>query len=73
MVADLPEELAKNMREIVALRCLEDLSGGTSEHSNDGLSNSVEKVGFALSESCDDVLQRILQKVIYFIFIYDAE
>ncbi|KAJ0043095.1 hypothetical protein Pint_17934 [Pistacia integerrima] len=62
MVPDLPEELAKNMREMVALRCLEDLFGASNGHANDGLSEMVEKVGFSLSESCEDVLQHILQK-----------
>lgn len=72
MVPDLPE-LAKSMRELVALRCLEDLFGASNGHANDGLSDTVEKVGFALSESCEAVLQHILQnqKVIYFIVIYD--
>lgn len=67
---EIPDDLAKVTREMVALRCLEDLFGSSDKVNNDGLSCTENKVGFALSESCEDVLQQILQEVMYFNFIY---
>lgn len=68
MAPDLPEDLETKVNERVALRCLEDLfspgdvpaplpstSTSTSTHHS--------KVTFDLSESCDDVLQRIVNEV----------
>ncbi|KAJ0080695.1 hypothetical protein Patl1_10768 [Pistacia atlantica] len=62
MAPQLPMDLAKNAREMVAFRCLEDMFGDTNKHVNDCLSDTKEKVGFALSESCEEVLQHILQE-----------
>ncbi|XP_044494949.1 uncharacterized protein LOC123217927 isoform X2 [Mangifera indica] len=62
MAPQLPDDLAKNTTGMVALRCLEDMFGDANEHINDFLSETEVKVGFALSESCEDVLQRILQE-----------
>lgn len=59
---EIPDDLAKVTREMVALRCLEDLFGSSDKVNNDGLSCTENKVGFALSESCEDVLQQILQE-----------
>lgn len=63
---EIPDDLGKNTREMVALRCLEDLFC----RSDNGIANDVTskelKVTFDLSESCEDVLQSILQEVIRF-------
>lgn len=59
---EIPDDLGKNTREMVALRCLEDLFC----RSDNGIANDVTskelKVTFDLSESCEDVLQSILQE-----------
>ncbi|XP_030494500.2 uncharacterized protein LOC115710278 isoform X1 [Cannabis sativa] len=57
---ELPDGLGKNTREIVALRCLEQLSS-VNEIASDVPSAQGLKVGFDLSESCEDVLQRIVE------------
>lgn len=62
MAPEFPDDLAKVTREMVALRCLEDLFGSSDKVNNDGLSSMEKKVGFALSESCEDVLQQIIQE-----------
>ncbi|KAJ6778703.1 RING/FYVE/PHD ZINC FINGER SUPERFAMILY PROTEIN [Salix koriyanagi] len=59
---EIPDDFGKNTREMVALRCLEDLFC----RSDNGVANDVTskelKVTFDLSESCEDVLQSILQE-----------
>ncbi|KAJ6756319.1 RING/FYVE/PHD ZINC FINGER SUPERFAMILY PROTEIN [Salix purpurea] len=59
---EIPDDFGKNTREMVALRCLEDLfcrrdNGVANDVTSKGL-----KVTFDLSESCEDVLQSILQE-----------
>lgn len=71
MAPELPDDLAKSTREMVALRCLEDLFSPSDKVNDDDLSATDKKVEFALSESCEDVLQRILQEVMYFSFLSD--
>jgi hypothetical protein len=61
----IPEDLRKNTREIVALRCLEDFFCHNNEITND-VPSKEPKVTFDLSESSEDVLQSILQEVILF-------
>lgn len=60
---ELPDDLGKNIKEFVALRCLEGLFASQNEVASDVPSTQGLKVGFDLSESCEDVLQRILQEV----------
>lgn len=64
LAPDLDDDLGKNMREMLALRCLEALCGPSNE-----VNNGHSKVGFDLSESCEDVLQHIMHKVIFFFFL----
>lgn len=55
---DLPDELTKNTRERVALRCLEELLDPAV-----GVASGVTpRVCFDHSQSCEDVLQQILQE-----------
>ncbi|XP_062117651.1 uncharacterized protein LOC133831396 [Humulus lupulus] len=61
---ELPDDLGKNTKEIVALRCLEGLFSSQNEISSDVPSAQGLKVGFDLSVSCEDVLQRILQETL---------
>ena len=63
---EIPDVFGKNTREMLALRCLEDLfCRGDNGVANDVTSKEL-KVTFDLSESCEDVLQSILQEVIRF-------
>lgn len=64
LAPDLDDDLGKNMREMLALRCLEALCGLSNE-----VSNGHSKVGFDFSESCEDVLQHIMHEVIFFFFL----
>ncbi|GAV57285.1 hypothetical protein CFOL_v3_00823 [Cephalotus follicularis] len=57
-----PDDVRKNTSEVVALRCLEDFCGHINESTNGVPSASESKAAFDLSESCGDVLQRILQE-----------
>ncbi|GLT96073.1 hypothetical protein SLE2022_137220 [Rubroshorea leprosula] len=57
---DLPDDLGKNTRERVALRCLEVLFNPIDRLANDVTPAS--RVCFDLSQSCEDVLQCILQE-----------
>lgn len=61
---DLPEDLSKNTREWVALRCLEDLFDPSKGPTNGVSSAPDQKVTLNFSESCEHVLQSILQEVI---------
>ncbi|KAH7512460.1 hypothetical protein FEM48_Zijuj12G0093100 [Ziziphus jujuba var. spinosa] len=58
----LPDNLGKNTRERIALRCLEALFVPCNGNTSDVPSVQGSKVRFELSESCEDVLQRILQE-----------
>ncbi|XP_075669077.1 uncharacterized protein LOC142638892 [Castanea sativa] len=57
LAPDLDDDLGKNMREMLALRCLESLCGPSNE-----VNNGHSKVGFDFSESCEDVLQHIMHE-----------
>lgn len=61
LTPELPDDLGKNMREMLALRCLEYLFGPTN-----GTTTLDSKVGFDFSKSCEDVLQCILHEVMFF-------
>ncbi|KAJ8753439.1 hypothetical protein K2173_019838 [Erythroxylum novogranatense] len=59
---ELPDDLGKNMREMVALRCLEDLFGPASRLANEFRSGPDQRVTFDFFQSCEDVLQSILRE-----------
>lgn len=61
---ELPHHLGKNMREMLALRCLEGIFGPRNGITNDACSCPASKVAFDLSESCLDVLQRIVHETL---------
>ncbi|KAK4837863.1 hypothetical protein QYF36_009054 [Acer negundo] len=63
MVPESTEDLAKSTREMVALRCLEDLFDSSDGLNKDGVSAMENKIVFDLSRSCEDVLQHILQEI----------
>lgn len=54
--SSLPDHMAKNAKERVALRCLEEICNGIPCTQN-------SKVGFDLSQSCESVLKRITDEV----------
>ncbi|KAF2290035.1 hypothetical protein GH714_042465 [Hevea brasiliensis] len=58
----LPEDLGKSMREMVALRCLEQLFGTSNEVVNDVPSVREPKHTFDFSQTCEDVLESILKE-----------
>lgn len=60
---EVPDDLEKGTREMVALRCLEDLLSRSNGLAFDDPSTIETKVGFSLSESCEDVLQHIMDEV----------
>ncbi|XP_041026503.1 uncharacterized protein LOC121266761 [Juglans microcarpa x Juglans regia] len=62
MAPDLPDNLGKNMREMLALRCLEVLFGPSNGITKDGCSSLASNVGFDISKSCEDVLEHIVQE-----------
>lgn len=68
---EIPDDLGKNAKEMVALRCLESLFApphdGSTTMDVQGLN-----VGFDLSQSCEDVLLHIFQEVrsVYFCIAY---
>ncbi|XP_041024314.1 uncharacterized protein LOC121264966 isoform X2 [Juglans microcarpa x Juglans regia] len=62
MAPELPDNLGKNMREMLALRCLEVLFGPSNGITKDGCSSLASKVGFDMSKSCEDVLEHIVQE-----------
>ncbi|PON72835.1 GAMYB transcription factor [Parasponia andersonii] len=60
---EIPDDLAKNAKEMVALKCLETLFAPPhNEITSDVPSTQGLKVGFDFSQSCEDVLKRILQE-----------
>ncbi|KAK3220904.1 hypothetical protein Dsin_014874 [Dipteronia sinensis] len=63
MVPESTDDLAKSTREMVALRCLEDLFDSSDGLNKDNVSAMENKIMFDLSQSCEDVLQHILQEI----------
>ena len=59
-----PDGFSNNSRELIALRCLEGLVEYAGRINSNASSTLNLKVGFDYSESCEDVLLRILQEVI---------
>ncbi|WCJ33924.1 hypothetical protein M5689_015258 [Euphorbia peplus] len=57
-----PEDLRKDTREMVALRCLEDLFGSMNEGQSNIPSASKPKFTFDMSNSCEDVLLSTLKE-----------
>ncbi|XP_023904298.1 uncharacterized protein LOC112016036 isoform X2 [Quercus suber] len=62
LVPELPDDLGKNMREMLALRCLEFLFDPSNGVRNGDCSTLDSKVGLDFSKSCEDVLQHILHE-----------
>ncbi|XP_065855975.1 uncharacterized protein [Euphorbia lathyris] len=65
LIAEAPEflgDLGKETREMVALRCLEDLFGSRNEGESDAPSAAKPKFTFDISNSCEDVLLSILKE-----------
>ncbi|KAK9290208.1 hypothetical protein L1049_008374 [Liquidambar formosana] len=60
---EFPDNVGKNTREMIALRCLEGVFRPSNEIINDIPSAPDSKIGFNSSESCEDVLQRILREM----------
>nr|XP_011469852.1 PREDICTED: uncharacterized protein LOC105353056 [Fragaria vesca subsp. vesca] len=62
----LPDHMSKNARERIALRCLEELFGSSSDYrmSTHVLSSQNSKISFDLSESCESVLKRIIDETL---------
>lgn len=58
---DLPDELTDKMKEIVALRCLEDLVDFAGEDDDGRVRLDRNKVEFDITEGCENVLERIMQ------------
>ncbi|RDY07134.1 hypothetical protein CR513_08785, partial [Mucuna pruriens] len=56
-----PDQYSKNLRELVALRCLEELSTRVVDPSYSSTLDS--RVGFNFSRGCEDVLQEILGEI----------
>lgn len=63
MAPALPDDMGKNAKERVALRCLEGLLGPCDVMSSDVPSAQHSKCSFDLSESCENVLKRIVDEV----------
>ncbi|KAK6945320.1 hypothetical protein RJ641_026422 [Dillenia turbinata] len=61
---DFNLELGKNAREMVALRCLEELFSPNNEISDDCSASMGTKVGFDSSKCCEDVLHEIWHDVL---------
>ncbi|XP_059462339.1 uncharacterized protein LOC132191381 isoform X2 [Corylus avellana] len=59
---ELPHNLGRNMREMLALRCLEGLFGPSNGITNASCSAPASKVCFDFSKSCEDVLQHIVHE-----------
>lgn len=61
----IPDHMSKNARERIALRCLEELFGSSSDYrmSTDVPSSQNSKISFDLSESCESVLKHIIDEV----------
>ncbi|KAF3442573.1 hypothetical protein FNV43_RR16489 [Rhamnella rubrinervis] len=56
-------DLGNNTKEMVALRCLEGLFARFDGNPNNVPSSQCSKIRLELSESCEDVLQQILQQI----------
>lgn len=65
---EVSDNLGRNVKEMIALRCLEALFSGIT---NDVHPVVHSKMGFDPSESCEDVLQCILRKVTCISFGFD--
>ncbi|KAK2653242.1 hypothetical protein Ddye_013098 [Dipteronia dyeriana] len=63
MAPESPDDLAKSTREMVALRCLEDMFDSGDGLNKDAVSDVENKTVIDLSQSCEDVLQHILQMI----------
>ncbi|KAJ7972239.1 putative RING/FYVE/PHD zinc finger superfamily protein [Quillaja saponaria] len=59
----VPDDFDKNTREMVSLRCLEGLFGHATGVTRNACSSPGAKEGFDFSQSSEDVLQHILDKV----------
>lgn len=70
MAPELPDNLGINMREMLALRCLEVLLGPGNGITKDGCSSLPSIVGFDMSKSCEDVLEHIVQEVVFYLIFY---
>ncbi|PQQ01358.1 uncharacterized protein Pyn_31485 [Prunus yedoensis var. nudiflora] len=62
MAPALPDDMGKNAKERVALRCLEGLLGPCDVMSGDVPSAQHSKCSFDLSESCENVLKRVVDE-----------
>ncbi|KAB1222320.1 hypothetical protein CJ030_MR2G002025 [Morella rubra] len=62
MAPELPDSLGKNMREMLALRCLEVLFDPCNGITNDARSALASKVGVDTWKSCEDILEQIVQE-----------
>lgn len=60
---ELPCGLAENVKERIALRCLEDLCARQSRRTSEISSSQGSRIEFDMSESCENVLQRIVKEV----------
>lgn len=61
---EFSDDLGKNAREMVSLRCLEGLFSPSDEIADPNPSTDVDsKIKFDHSERCEDVFQRILDEV----------
>lgn len=60
-----PDDLGESTRELVALRCLEELSAASVQGVNhlDASSTLDFRAGFDFSRSCEDVLREIFHEV----------
>ncbi|XP_048426434.1 uncharacterized protein LOC125470820 [Pyrus x bretschneideri] len=62
MAPTLPEDIGNNATERVALKCLESLFSPCNVMSSDVPSSQHSKIGFNLSETCENVLKRIVNE-----------
>ncbi|KAM1747973.1 hypothetical protein ACFX12_009017 [Malus domestica] len=66
MAPTLPEDTGNNAREMVALKCLESLFSPCNVMSSDVPSSQHSKIGFNLSETCENVLKRIVSIFLWY-------
>lgn len=64
-------KLGENVKEIIALRCLEAMFGHDNGITNDVETAAHSRVEFNPSQSCEDVLRCILHKVTYISWAFD--
>lgn len=64
LAPELPEDLGKKTREMVALRCIEHLFGSRNDAETNNPSADKPNVTFDMSRSCEDVLLSIMKEVI---------